>query len=138
MTNIFTIGNKDFGIEKTSLRFSLAEDGGERFLSVNVAGNELLFQQLLERDQRGEFSWATYPPRLYLGDLPIPEDAGASFTIEEPDTDECEAGLYFMEHCFISDLSVFIGQSSVDISGMVDLMGKPYPFAVRFGVPAAA
>lgn len=61
--NSFKIGNTEFGIGKISLSIE------NELLTLEINGNDDVFDELMKADDC-EWSWALYPPRIYLRSVP--------------------------------------------------------------------
>src|SRR5688572_537290 len=138
MTDIFTIGNTNFGIESGSVRLEASHaEGGELSLWIEVRGNEALFD-IIAGDDEHRFSWASYPPKFYLRGIPIAANALDGYEIPQTDIDEFDAALYMMEHNLVSDLTIFLDTTALKVTGTVDLMGTEESFCIQLGRHNAA
>jgi hypothetical protein len=134
--NSFTLGSTEFGINTQESQITIASDltqPNQALLTIDVAGDNEIFQTL-STPQDSKWSWALYPPSLYLNDIPIPlkiaTEGGEVYFVNRNDF---EIGLYMMEHCEITDITVtLISQREVNVKGTVDLWGKEMPFAVNY------
>ncbi len=107
--NVFKIGDTDFGIGKVS--FSVKND----LLDLDITGSDDVFDKLTE-DENSEWSWALYPPRLYLRGVPF---KGNELVIDEELLNKYDITLYMMEH------NDFTGTLRATDGG-VEISGKAY------------
>lgn len=110
--NSFKIGNTEFSTG--DIQFSIEKS----LLSLEVNGNKDVFDKLTE-DYDSEWSFALYPPKFYLYDIPY-EDK--KIMIDEDFSYKYDVSLYMMEYNdFIGTLE--ITDKSINIQGQVDIMG---------------
>lgn len=107
--NTFKIGETEFGVGKVS--FSITND----LLDIDITGSDDVFDKLTE-DENSEWSWALYPPRLYLRGVPF---KGNELAIDDKLLDQYDITLYMMEH------NDFTGALRVT-DGRVEISGKAY------------
>ncbi|HAT41307.1 MAG TPA: hypothetical protein DCS87_06210 [Rheinheimera sp.] len=121
--NTFTIGGTDFGISQAESCITF--DHGQ--LTIEIRGDADVFTTITNNED-SEWSWALYPPHLYIRSLET-KDGKATLNGD----DEVEVALYMMEHNTILDAAVLVTSAhSVDVSGIVDLLGERMPFNVKF------
>lgn len=117
--NTFRIGDTEFGIGEVG--FSI-EDG---ILELEIAGDEEIFEQLVQDDDSG-WSWALYEPQIYFRGIPF---EGKDIIIDEVMPDSYEIALYMMEHNDFTG-KVSISDSIIKVSGKADIMGEVYPVSI--------
>lgn len=118
--NMFKIGDTDFGIGKVS--FSVKND----LLDLDITGSDDVFDKLME-DDNSEWSWALYPPRLYLRGVPF---KGNELVIDDDLLNNYDITLYIMEHNdFTGTLKVT--DTGVEISGKAYMDGEVLELFVR-------
>jgi len=111
--NTFKMGETEFGVGKVS--FSITND----LLDFDITGSDDIFDKLME-DENSEWSWALYPPRLYLRGVPF---KGNELAIDDKLLDQYDITLYMMEHNdFTGTLKVT--DKGVEISGEVYMDGE--------------
>lgn len=121
--NTFTIDGTEFGINLSESNFEL----NQALLSLEIHGDEQVFTALMDNED-SEWSWALYPPYLYIRSLET--KAGKAALNGDEDFD---VALYMMEHNTILEACVSLTSGcGVEISGLVDLMGEEKSFHVRF------
>lgn len=131
MPDSFVIGETDFGVDRSTLKFEfpLRPDGLAN-IHIEVGGDEAVFDRVSESE---DWSWALYAPFFFIRRYPVPpEDANLSHPIELPDRDETfEMHLYMMEYCEVSSVVIRRVGDGVSIAGHVDLWGKDLPFYIH-------
>ena len=130
--NMFKIEDSDFKIDK-NFRFSFEND----VLNFDVSGDQSVFDSLT-KDESHPFSWALYPPRFYINDLPLPPNTDINdfeYIITEDDIDECEIDLYMMEYCTVFPCKVIGKDGAISIEGMVhDIKEELVPLCIKLAV----
>jgi hypothetical protein len=126
---MFKLEDSDFKIDK-EFRFSFERD----VLNVDVSGDQSTFESLTEEEGQ-PFSWALYPPRFYIHDLPLPANTDINdfeYIITEDDIDEHEIDLYMMEYCTVYPCKVVGKNGLISISGMVhDIKKELIPLCIE-------
>jgi hypothetical protein len=132
----FKIGSTDFGIDATASSFTVDRTNPDRpTITIELCGDQSTFDSLTADDD-SEWSWALYPPGFYLRSFPAQVDPAtgiATARVKLDDTDDYEFAIYMMEHNNIDNVTVkLIPDSSLEISGRVDLFGEAYDFAIHW------
>ncbi|WP_283150504.1 hypothetical protein [Silvimonas soli] len=121
--NTFIIGSTEFGIDPG--KSTIVHDRGQ--LTLEIRGDEHVFT-ILTCNEDSEWSWALYPPHLYIRGL---ETKGGKAVLNGQD--DVEVALYMMEHNTILEATVSLTPANgVEVSGLVDLIGEVQPFRVSF------
>ena len=121
--NTFTIGGTEFGINLAESTVEL----DQTILTLHIRSDEKVFTALTD-DEDSEWSWALYPPHLYIHGLET--KAGQATLNGDEDAD---VAIYMMEHNTILEAEVMLTPGhGVELSGVVELMGEEKPFHVRF------
>lgn len=137
----FIIGTTDFGIDPESALFEIVlTDRTTALLTVEFDGRQDDFERI--REERGEeWGWASYPPSFYLRDFPVPMPEASAVVLVPLDRQayrEYEVALYMMEHNTVEGTILLKDGEQIEITGQVELIGKPTPFRIRWGNPTAA
>ena len=125
---MFKIDSYDFKLD-TSTYFNL--DGG--VLNCEIMGEQTAFDEIVE-DEMNPYSWALYPPKLYIRELPIEQSDADRFeySISQTDLDNCDIGLYMMEHYTIFPCKIKGSGSVVIVEGLVhELQDSPVSLCVE-------
>lgn len=117
--NSFEIGNTEFGIGKISLSIE------NELLTLEINGNDDVFDELMKADDC-EWSWALYPPRIYLRSVPY---KGEKIVIDSDFLAHYDAALYMMEHNDFTGV-LEVADSSIEIHGLVYIDRKASALAV--------
>lgn len=129
---MFKLDDSDFGIER-GFRFSF-DDG---ILNFDVSGDQKVFDGLTE-DERHPYSWALYPPRFYIHDLPLEPKKNINdfeYTITEDDIDAYEIDLYLMEYCTVYPCKIKGKNGTISIEGMVhDIKKELVPLCIQLKI----
>lgn len=126
--NTFTIDGTEFGIDLSASTLEIDQTDPKRtVVSLEIRGDDQLFTALTDNEE-SEWSWALYPPHLYIRGL---ETRDAKAVLEGGE--DIEAALYMMQHNFIFNLNVTLtSNQGIEVSGLVDLMGKKKSFHAKF------
>jgi hypothetical protein len=132
--NVFKISDTDFEIDQGNSRFTITREiSGQHLLTLDVKGSQVKFDAI-ESDEDSEWSWALYPPALYIHEFPVSEgiaQLGGRFSL--PDRTEYEIGLYMMEHSELMGVEMEIVQPSrIHVKGRVNLFGKEKQFEIHY------
>jgi hypothetical protein len=131
----FFIGDTNFGVESKQSRVEFAKAAdGRLLLTVDIQGNEKVYREITA-DESSEWSWTLYPPQFYLRGYPVPEKTqGKERTIKlkPADSTNFDVALYLMEHNEVAGVTLVVADDRVEISGRVDLMGKPSKFRIKW------
>jgi hypothetical protein len=129
----FIIGKTNFVIEAKKSRFDLKKGSdGCLLLTIEVHGNEKVYKEVTA-DEDSEWSWTLYPPYFYLHDYPVLEKAKGKeheITLKPKDSDDFDVALYLMEHNGVEAVTIKVDDHCLEISGKVDLVGKPSEFRI--------
>jgi len=118
---MFKLDQSNFELDK-NFRFSF-ENG---LLNLDVVANREKFKTLT-KDEGQPFSWAIYPPKFYIHNLPLPSDTDLSnfeYVITVDDIDEYEIDLYIMEYCTVFPCKIVGKNGNIIIEGSVHDLGK--------------
>jgi len=128
----FIIGVTDFGVDIGESRLEVTKGDGALSLTVEIVGDKTAFDRAVTDDDA--WSWALYPPRFYLRELPISTQVASSqLTLSLADGDDHETALYMMEHNPVRDLTIkFLSPSKIQIDGRVDLLGDEKAFRIQY------
>lgn len=130
MADTFVIGETEFGVDRSSLKFEFPpRPDGLANLHVEVGGDEELFERVAEDE---EWCWASYPPFFFVRQYPVAPDCSAlSHPIEVAERDETfEMNLYMMEYCEVKSVVFSKEADGISIGGRVDMWGKDMPFRI--------
>ncbi len=129
---MFKLEESDFEIDN-DFRFSFVEG----ILNLDVCGNQKVFDDLTE-DESHPYSWALYPPKFYIHDLPLGLDTDINnfeYIITEDDVDEYEIDLYLMEYCTVFPCKVIGRSGTLSIEGMVhDIKEGLVPLCIKLKI----
>ena len=91
----FIIGTDDFGVGSVTYKV----DKSKLIIKdLTITGNEEAFDELSDNDD-SDWSFALYPPELYLRDVSFKLlDGKIEAAITEEIYDDCDVALYLMEH----------------------------------------
>jgi hypothetical protein len=135
----FVIGTTDFGIDLEAVIFDLvSEEGTPTLLTVEFEGRQDDFDRILQ-EQNEQWGWASFPPSFYLRDFPIPMAGPTSVVtvhIARNAYRTYEVAIYLMEHNTVEATITITGGQRIEITGQVELLGKPTQFHINWGNPA--
>ncbi len=94
--------------------FSVEND----LLTLEINGSDAILDELM-KDDDCKWSWALYPPRIYLHAVPY---NGNAIVIDHDFLNQYEAALYMMEHNDFTG-SLEVTDSSIHIWGQVFIDG---------------
>lgn len=117
--NSFKLGNTEFGIG--DVQFSVKDN----LLELEIAGNDAVFKELTGEEDC-EWSWALYPPEIYFRGVPF---TGRNIVVNTDFSDQYDIALYMMEHYDFTG-TLEISDSSIDISGQVEIDGDALPLVI--------
>ena len=129
----FVIGTTDFGIDPESAIFEIVQlDKDSALLTVEFESSREVFDRICqERDK--DWGWASFPPSFYLRDFPIPTPGASGVVNVRFDRNayrEYEVALYMMEHNTVEGTLAITDGQRIEITGQVELIGKPTPFRI--------
>lgn len=117
----FIIGTENFGIEKVTYKI---DKENSIINDLTITGNEQLFEKLSENEE-GEWSWALYPPKLYLRVVPFKAiNEKIEIIITEEILDECDVALYLMRHYDIKGVLTIDNNDICSFKGITYISGK--------------
>ncbi len=131
----FCIAGTNFGVDASRSSFGLTKGlDGQSLLSVEIHGNQEIYDKV-SAEEASEWFWTLYPPYFYLRGYPVAKTANdKERTIKlKPDVlAELDVALYLMEHNDVEDLVLKLGESRIELSGRVDLMGDTRDFRIKW------
>lgn len=132
--HIFSIGGTDFAVDgvKSSVRMEALGDGMLE-VNIDVHGDDEVFMRLTEAED-GEWSWALYPPVLFLHGLRMAEGPSGAVAVGPPGTHAAagEAGVYMMAYRDIAAVEITaLSARRLAMSGTVDFDGRQLPFHIE-------
>ena len=119
--NKFIIGTDNFGVGEVTYKV----DKKKMIIKdLTIIGDEQIFEKLSD-DEDSEWSFALYPPKLYLKEIPfeLTEDK-IQVTITEEILDDCDVALYLMEHNDIEGTFTIDKNEVFLFKGITDIFGK--------------
>ena len=129
---MFKLEDSDFKIE-SDFRFNF--DNG--ILNIDVSGDQKVFDNLT-KDEDQPFSWALYPPKFSIHDLPLGLDTDINnfeYIITEDDLDEYEVDLYLMTYCTVFPCKITGRSGTLSIEGMVhDIREELLPLCIQLKI----
>lgn len=118
--NSFKIGKTEFGTGKISFTVT------NNLINLEINGNDQTFNSIME-DDNNEWSWALYPPKIYLKDVP---NENNKRIIDNDYLNKYDIALYMMDYNDFTGI-LEIKDEFISIIGQVNIMGKLFPLTIH-------
>lgn len=129
--NDFFIGNDNFGIGD----FTCLIDHEKQIIEkLEINSNKLLFNKITE-DEDGDWSWSSYPPKLYIRNTPYKiSNNKITLIIDEDVLDDYDIALYFMEHFDIEGALTINEKNILEFKGTCYIDNEEYSLVISLNL----